>query len=140
APRGSRRARGRRGRAPRGEAALSSSHLRSGSMYRERMRSRHGSMVRWLCAGLCLASSIPARAADPPEDPQKRAREAMLGYFWGEQREAWVFVGFGLVSLGAGAGLISRSDPFPRSTGITLASISLIQSVSAIVYFYAVEA
>lgn len=54
-------------------------------------------------------------------------REQMHDYFDGELRESWAFGGMGLVSLGAGAGLLASGGDLRRGMSIPLLVVGLLQ-------------
>jgi hypothetical protein len=92
-----------------------------------------------LAAALTLGLAGSARAADPAGEPREQLRAGMVEYFGREKSAALTFLGFGIASLGVGAGLTSRPDPFVRSTGITVGALGLVQVAGAIFYYVSID-
>ncbi|MBX3188514.1 MAG: hypothetical protein KF819_15975 [Labilithrix sp.] len=88
---------------------------------------------------LGLAASSTARADAPP--PGRAAiGEELHGYYVAERNTAFLFMGIGAASAGAGAVLATRDGDFARGLGWSLVAVGGLELLGAAFYAFQVDA
>jgi hypothetical protein len=90
-------------------------------------------MFRRGCA-LAVAASLYAQSAVAAGPTQSEMASHMNDWFEGEQNEAYVFLGAGVLSAGGGAYLVTRDEDMAKGAGWTLIAVGGLMTIFSITY------